>query len=77
MERKAYLVGFLDRDTGEYAGCEIFSEENPTCSLKFFPFTIIRRGGETFDDAVQNLEKVLDLPEYSFLKMKLNKRPHP
>lgn len=77
MGNKAYLVGFLNRYTGEYEGCEIFSEENPTCSFTYLPFTLFWRSGDSYEAAEKSLEEVLDLPEYSFLKQKLNKRTHP
>lgn len=57
---RAFLVGFLEKSTGKFLGAEIFSEESPTMSFKFFPFTILKTSGKNFEEAKDTLLAELD-----------------
>jgi hypothetical protein len=64
MNRTAYLVGFVNKIDGKLEGIGCFSEPSPTCSFKFFPFTIFERQASTYGEARTAVKRVLAEPEW-------------
>jgi len=54
-----YLVGIIDTATGQFRGCDIFSEPSPTLHMRSWPFVIAQVTRETFDEAEAELRRVL------------------
>lgn len=52
----------------------IFSEENPTSPLDHRNFTVATGDGETFEDAVLDLDRVMDGVGYGWVRFCLDNR---
>lgn len=57
--RWAYAVACLEPETGRLTGWGIYSEANPTHTLKVRTFLLAEQPAATFDEARAELEKVL------------------
>lgn len=66
-DARAYLVGVFDIDSGQFLGCDIFSEENPTLGKKF-PITLATGTGDSYEAGVLHLLRQLEHPAMSWLK---------
>lgn len=65
---KAFLIGYLDLRTGEFAGAAFSSESTPTQSFDFLTFVLLCAKGVDYEDSLRNLKILLNDPYYAKLK---------
>lgn len=70
----AFLVGLIDRETGQIAGYDVFSEETPTISFRFHPVTVLVGYGENYQEGLGQLRRMLDEPRNDWLFKRLGAR---
>lgn len=70
MTTTAYLVAFLDKQTGNLQGLEVYSEPMPTASTSWAPAVVLKRPGDTFGEAKKSVESAADelWPEWRALR---------
>lgn len=59
---RAYLVGYIDRETGILEGIGMFSEERPTCNFRYQQVTLMEGYGADFQEGIDHLKKQLHDP---------------
>lgn len=76
---RAFLVGVFDKDTGEFLGADIFSEETPTLGTNRFVFTIATGRGTSYMEARMDLAKKLDpvYADYKWVRRHIRLRGEP
>ena len=74
MNRTAFVIGAISKETGQLVSVDVFSEETPTMSMRLHPVTILREYGETYEAALASLRTRLRRPEWQWLVPLLGER---
>lgn len=66
----AYLVGVIatDEKPPRYMGASIFSDSNPTLGGDRWSFVIAQASGDSYGEAKENLEKLLNMKMYQWAR---------
>ena len=67
MNRTAYLVLFVDRESLAIVHAGIFSETHPTCDFKLRPVAILDASRNTYAAAEAHLRRVLAHPSWDWV----------